>query len=295
MAHRSELCFLLQRASPRNAAPSSQQGTGSARSRRRFGTAMHVLLAMRVGDRPCDDHIATRCFPFLFPKTTMPPPRHKKMVLPTLAPSSPLTSARKKRSRLPLILLIVAAVTLILWYGGSVAEWRIAPDRLSAHSPRPHRDPPRYREPWLDTAALTSHRNISQMLVDNPDKWYMFQEPVPELLNAPSPETHECVDDASFGPMLFIGVFTVATEQQQRAVIRALQTLPSPPSEKVVMKFILGKSPDQKLQRRAEAEAKTYKDMIFLNTEENMNDGKTYAFFKWVSKRPVGRRPRFVL
>ncbi|KZT59388.1 glycosyltransferase family 31 protein [Calocera cornea HHB12733] len=133
------------------------------------------------------------------------------------------------------------------------------------------------------------------MLADYPGKWDMFQEPIPELLNARPPQTHPCKDSTNFGPMLFVGVLSVAKEYHQRAVIRALQTLPSPPSEEVVMKFILGRSRDEKLQRMAETEAELYGDVVFLDIEENMNEGKTYAYFKWVSGMPVGERPRFVM
>jgi len=154
---------------------------------------------------------------------------------------------------------------------------------------RPH--PP----PWLDVAPLMREVNITQMLLDSPGQWDMFQEPTPELYNAPLPQTHACEDSASFGPMLFVGVFSVAGEYRQRAVVRALQTCPSPPSEKVVMKFILGRNPDANLQRRAELEQEMYGDLVFLDCVENMNDGKTYEYFKWVARLPVGERPRFTL
>jgi len=63
----------------------------------------------------------------------------------------------------------------------------------------------------------------------------------------------------------------------------------------VVMKFILGRNPDQRLQTLAEREAEVHGDMVFLSIEENMNDGKTYEYFKWASKMKAGDQPRFVM
>ncbi|KZO96769.1 glycosyltransferase family 31 protein [Calocera viscosa TUFC12733] len=198
------------------------------------------------------------------------------------APSWLRNTSRAQR----LILLALLALLLLLSSTFYVAHWRW---RLK-HS---HHYP--YRDHWLDVLPLTREVNITDMLASSPGQWDMFQELVPELLHAPLPQTHVCEDSARFGPILFVGVFSIAKEYEQRAVVRALQTLQSPPSEKVVMRFILGRSPNQKLQKLAENEAEMYGDIVFLDIEENMDDGKTYAYFKWVSGLPVGEQPRFVL
>ncbi|KZT59381.1 glycosyltransferase family 31 protein [Calocera cornea HHB12733] len=204
-------------------------------------------------------------------------------------------------SRFRLLLLALLALVLCLssalYLTGGTTPREDSPSYYP-HVPHvPQRRPPKYSifQHWLDTTPLTRNINITQMLADSPGRWDMFQEPIPELLSAPPPQSHGCEDNSSFGPMLFVGVFSIAKEQHQRAVIRALQTLPSPPSERVVIKFILGQSPDEKLQKLAEAEAGVYGDMVFLDIAENMNEGKTYAYFKWVSGLPEGERPRFTL
>ncbi|KZT59385.1 glycosyltransferase family 31 protein [Calocera cornea HHB12733] len=199
--------------------------------------------------------------------------------------------------------ILFALVTLVSFLSSAfyATQWALAkPDAPSYYPHRPHvphRARPKYSllQHWLDTAPLTHSVNITQMLLDSPGRWGMFQEPIPELLEAAPPETHTCEDHSGFGPMLFLGIFSIAKEYHQRAVIRALQTPLLPPSERVVMKFILGRSPDEKLQKMAETEAEMYEDMVFLDIEENMNGGKTYAYFKWVAGMPEGERPRFTL
>jgi len=64
----------------------------------------------------------------------------------------------------------------------------------------------------------------------------------------------------------------------------------------LVMRFILGRSRNETMQREAEAEAALEGDMVFLDMEENMNEGKTYTYFKWVADSMAeGQRPRFVM
>ncbi|EJU02949.1 hypothetical protein DACRYDRAFT_115252 [Dacryopinax primogenitus] len=227
------------------------------------------------------------------------------MPLPNLTPSWAATGMRNTRTRL--LLVGIAAVLVLLWSTFYLFNWRKPPPwkwpppypNYYPHTPyRPQKPIPKYPRsnvPWLDTLSLTREVNISAMLASQPGKWDMFLDPIPELLYAPPPRTHRCEDNAEFGPMLFVGVFTIAAEHKQRAVIRALQTLQSPPSEQVVMKFILGRSPDASLQSMAETEAEMYGDIVFLDIQENMNEGKTYVYWKWVSKLPVGQQPRFAL
>jgi hypothetical protein len=95
--------------------------------------------------------------------------------------------------------------------------------------------------------------------------------------------------------MVFIGIFSTANDYDQRAVVRALQTLPGTGNGKVAMKFILGQADDKRSQRQVEEEAARHGDIVFLDVTENMNNGKTYDYFKWLANRPPGERPRFSL
>lgn len=121
----------------------------------------------------------------------------------------------------------------------------------------------------------------------NPDK-----EPVPwrkECLDQP-PFPHAYAD--ALAPVdVFVGVFSIDSAYERRHLIRstyATHTIPvdpdtGKPTSNVQVKFIIGK-PRQAHARRVALEMETFNDLVVLDMDENMNSGKTHAFFRWAAE-----------
>ncbi|KAE8257291.1 hypothetical protein A4X13_0g2452 [Tilletia indica] len=90
---------------------------------------------------------------------------------------------------------------------------------------------------------------------------------------------------------VFVGVFSIDSSYERRQLIRstyATHTLPhdvhtGAQLANVQVKFILGR-PRKLHARRVALEMEAYNDMVVLDMEENMNQGKTYAYFRWASE-----------
>lgn len=104
------------------------------------------------------------------------------------------------------------------------------------------------------------------------------------------PFPHELAD--SLAPVdVFVGVFSVDAAYERRHLIRSTylrHTRPIDPhtgktAQNVQMKFILGR-PRKHHARRIALEMETYNDIVVLDMKENMNQGKTHAFFKWANE-----------
>ncbi|KAG8797260.1 hypothetical protein FRC17_007802, partial [Serendipita sp. 399] len=54
-------------------------------------------------------------------------------------------------------------------------------------------------------------------------------------------------------------------------------------TSRTIVRFILGK-PRPEWERRIQLEAETYNDMVILPISENMNNGKTHAYFTWAAR-----------
>ncbi|KAJ9111373.1 hypothetical protein QFC19_001141 [Naganishia cerealis] len=85
---------------------------------------------------------------------------------------------------------------------------------------------------------------------------------------------------------LFIGVFTTDEGRERRMMIR--QTYGShhksrvPGTEGVRIRFIMGR-PRTRFERAVKLEMETFGDIVLLDIPENMNSGKTHAFFSWAA------------
>lgn len=66
-------------------------------------------------------------------------------------------------------------------------------------------------------------------------------------------------------------------------------------SPKVVTRFIIGSGASDDAMQAVADEQKRYKDMVVLDQKENMNDGKTHAFFEYIATLKGDERPQFVL
>lgn len=90
---------------------------------------------------------------------------------------------------------------------------------------------------------------------------------------------------------VFVGVFSVDSSYERRHLIRstyATHELPLDPStgrptSHVQVKFIIGK-PRNAHARRVALEMETFNDIVVLDIDENMNRGKTHAYFQWAAE-----------
>ncbi|KAF9270192.1 hypothetical protein L218DRAFT_939227 [Marasmius fiardii PR-910] len=94
---------------------------------------------------------------------------------------------------------------------------------------------------------------------------------------------------------VFVGVFSTDSSYERRALVRS--TWASHPrsregtgvgdngigTSRTIVRFIMGQ-PRKDFERRVALEIEEYKDIIVLPMQENMNDGKTHAFFSWAAE-----------
>lgn len=121
----------------------------------------------------------------------------------------------------------------------------------------------------------------------NPDKepkpWRTYCQKQPSFPHAYA--------DALAPVDVFVGVFSIDSAYERRHLIRstyATHELPldphtGKPTSNVQVKFIIGK-PRQAHARRVALEMETFNDLVVLDMEENMNRGKTHAFFRWAAE-----------
>lgn len=93
---------------------------------------------------------------------------------------------------------------------------------------------------------------------------------------------------------VFLGVFSMDSSYERRQLIRS--TYATHPrsrngagagdggngTSRTIVRFIMGR-PRSDMERRVKLEIDTYNDIIILPIAENMNDGKTHAFFTWAA------------
>jgi len=115
--------------------------------------------------------------------------------------------------------------------------------------------------------------------------------PNESIVSNPFPPPH--LDDIP--PVgLFLGVFTTDSAVERRMLIRntwasqersragAVEGDGGNGTSRTIIRFVLGK-PRSGWVRRIQLESETYNDMIHLPISENMNSGKTHAFFSWAA------------
>ncbi|WVR04298.1 hypothetical protein IAU60_001298 [Kwoniella sp. DSM 27419] len=103
-----------------------------------------------------------------------------------------------------------------------------------------------------------------------------------------TPETDIMALDEALEPVgVFIGVFTTDAGAERRHMIR--QTYAShwrsrrPGTEGVRIRFVMGR-PRKRFEAAIQLEMEAFNDILLLDIEENMNSGKTHAFFSWASE-----------
>ncbi|CAG8450267.1 5785_t:CDS:2 [Acaulospora morrowiae] len=91
---------------------------------------------------------------------------------------------------------------------------------------------------------------------------------------------------------IFIGIFTVYEKIEIRNCLRevythnnvALARYLGVKKSPVTIRFILGLPKDEHNKDKMEEESKMYGDIVILNITENVDDGKTFEYFKWFAK-----------
>ena len=80
---------------------------------------------------------------------------------------------------------------------------------------------------------------------------------------------------------LLVGVLTVASRLEQRVILRTMYSKMSRPDVKLI--FVLGITPDSQDLSFVVLEQTLYNDTVVLDEPENMNEGKTLAFFSYAA------------
>ncbi|KAL8293111.1 hypothetical protein RQP46_000805 [Phenoliferia psychrophenolica] len=166
------------------------------------------------------------------------------------------------------------------------------------------------RQPWVPTQPLTIlfsllllgcfAATVTTFLVHvlstdkQPLEWR-------KACQAQRPFPHALAD--SLAPVnVFVGVFSVDATFERRQLIRStyvahtkpIDPVTGLPAQNVQVKFILGR-PEKRYARRVAYEMELYNDIVVLDIKENMNRGKTHAFFTWARENatvPVHYRRR---
>ncbi|KAG8894334.1 hypothetical protein FRB99_001346, partial [Tulasnella sp. 403] len=134
----------------------------------------------------------------------------------------------------------------------------------------------------LTTFALLL--TVSLIYILNPDKYPL---PWRQYCSHDSATAFPPPDFESLPPAgVFLGVFSMDAAVERRMLVRTTWASHvrsrgmDAATDRTVVRFILGK-PRVEWERRVGLEMQTYNDMIILPMAENMNNGKTHAFFTW--------------
>ncbi|KAF8603066.1 hypothetical protein BDV93DRAFT_556983 [Ceratobasidium sp. AG-I] len=182
------------------------------------------------------------------------------------------------------------------WVAGVLSQFRgpRLPERLSQCSWLEHPWVPSHLSSLIFTFllfvifVLLTKSFITYLL--NPDKYQLPWRSFCTLTPSFPPSSPAL---SSLPPVgLFIGVMSTAASYERRQLIRS--TWASHPlsrgsergTERTVVRFVVGME-DGSVRRRVELENELYGDIIILPIEENMNDGKTYAYFSWAYKQAL--------
>ncbi|GJJ13887.1 hypothetical protein Clacol_008144 [Clathrus columnatus] len=110
---------------------------------------------------------------------------------------------------------------------------------------------------------------------------------------------------------VFLGIFSMDSGMERRMLIRttwashlrsrfgATDSDNGRGTSRTIVRFVLGK-PRSEWERRVRLEAETYNDIIILPIKENMNSGKSHAYFSWSADHawvppPISTHPDYQL
>ncbi|RKP05146.1 hypothetical protein THASP1DRAFT_20146 [Thamnocephalis sphaerospora] len=83
-------------------------------------------------------------------------------------------------------------------------------------------------------------------------------------------------------PSVLVGIITPAKKFARRELLRAVYRVTAHPN--VTVRFVVGLPENEDDAIRVALEQKAYGDMIQLDMKENMDDGKTFRYFEYLSK-----------
>ncbi|KAI0375052.1 hypothetical protein BV20DRAFT_934269 [Pilatotrama ljubarskyi] len=144
--------------------------------------------------------------------------------------------------------------------------------------------------PWRGYCTLPQYSGGPPSLSLSPTA--LLQTPLPTNLTPPAFPPPDLDSLAPAG--VFIGVFSMDTAVERRMYVRSTWANHVRSREgagagdggvgtsRTVVRFILGQ-PRKDWERRVQLEMDTYNDMVILPVQENMNSGKTHAFFSWAA------------
>ncbi|KAH9944340.1 uncharacterized protein BXZ73DRAFT_39264 [Epithele typhae] len=144
--------------------------------------------------------------------------------------------------------------------------------------------------PWRGYCTLPQYDDGPPSMSMNPKAF--LHTPIPTNITAPEfpPADFDTLAPAG----VFVGVFSMDTSVERRMLVRSTWAKHVRSREgagvgdggvgtsRTIVRFILG-LPQRDWDRRVRLEADTYKDMVILPISENMNGGKTHAFFSWAA------------
>ncbi|SJL05639.1 uncharacterized protein ARMOST_08985 [Armillaria ostoyae] len=142
--------------------------------------------------------------------------------------------------------------------------------------------------PWRGYCSIPSMASPTDYIMSSTYP-YPYPEPLSTEKDFP-PENLDSLPPAG----LFIGVFSIDSAFERRSLIRS--TWASHPrsregagpgdngvgTSRSVVRFILGQ-PRKDWEQQIQLEMELYNDLVILPVSENMNGGKTHAFFSWAS------------
>ncbi|KNZ53302.1 hypothetical protein VP01_3286g2 [Puccinia sorghi] len=119
-------------------------------------------------------------------------------------------------------------------------------------------------------------------------KWYTPDQAL--IQNRPSSRFH-CQDTSP--TLIFLGIFTTPAAFEKRNLIRTLIKSDLPPNALIELKFISGEPQNENWMELIKAEQSIHHDLVILkDVQDNIDLGKTYHFFKWVTEREKRRQDR---
>ncbi|KAL7418040.1 hypothetical protein BDY24DRAFT_335088 [Mrakia frigida] len=146
----------------------------------------------------------------------------------------------------------------------------------------------------IDLPPIDSYDD-KQPPLDEATQQRSFEEPSFALLSSPQPHSIGCPQrDSPTAPLLMLGVFSAPDKVERRNLIRN-ETKGDWPKELVEFKFIFGRPATLELARMLSKEQEEFGDIVIVGCEENIDTGKTHAYFEWVADTRVGENPQFVM